>query len=93
MDGYLNFYATVPSHLKNTLLCRKRYFNPSEQVCGEDNKPLPNQSSVYFPIRGMDFNAEDGILYTGDEAGYLQKWDLNPLLTKLNTNEEVHKAR
>jgi len=33
------------------------------------------------------------MLYTGDEAGYLQKWDLTQLIEKLRTNEETHPAR
>ncbi len=57
------------------------------------SQPIPNQEPVYFPIRGMDFNPETCTLYTGDEAGYLQKWDLSPLLGKLKANEDSHKAR
>ena len=30
MDGYLNFYATVPSPFKNQLLCRKIFYNEKE---------------------------------------------------------------
>jgi len=41
----------------------------------------------------MDFNPKTNILYTGDEAGYLQKWDLTELLRKLNNNEEWFRAR
>lgn len=32
MDGYLNFYATVPSPFKNQLLCRKIFYNEKEQI-------------------------------------------------------------
>jgi len=32
MDGYLNFYAVVPSPFKNQLLCRKRFHNELEQI-------------------------------------------------------------
>lgn len=41
----------------------------------------------------MDFNPETNVLYTGDEAGYLQKWDLTIMLDKLRANEDSHKAR
>lgn len=34
----------------------------------------------------MDFDAKDNILFTGDEMGFMQKWDLTNLLKKL---EEV----
>jgi len=41
----------------------------------------------------MDYNPSTNILYTGDEAGYLQKWDLTPMLEKLAHNEAIFKAR
>ena len=86
MDGYLNFYAVVPSPFKNQLLCRKRFYNELEQISAkmaeedgdqphnashEDIKVVCQEEPVYFPIRGMDFNPNTGVLYTGDEAGYL----------------------
>ena len=87
MDGYLNFYAVVPSPFKNQLLCRKRFYNELEQISAnmhdeEGNQVAASQKDskihvvcqeepVYFPIRGMDFNPKTGMLYTGDEAGYL----------------------
>jgi len=36
----------------------------------------------------MDFDPKDNILFTGDEMGYMQKWDLTLLLKKL---EEVNR--
>lgn len=41
----------------------------------------------------MDYNPDTNMLYTGDEAGYLQKWDLTPMLEKLAHNEAIFKAR
>jgi hypothetical protein len=32
----------------------------------------------------MDFDAVHDILYTGDEMGYIQRWDLTPIFNKLN---------
>ena len=93
MDGYLNFYAVVPSPFKNQLLCRKIFHNEREQIRDGDNNVIAGQDSVSFPIRGMDFNPQTNILYTGDEAGYLQKWDLEDMLTKLKTNETIFKAQ
>jgi len=92
MDGYLNFYAVVPSPFKNQLLCRKIFHNEREQIRDSNNNLIAGQESVFFPIRGLDFNPETNILYTGDEAGYLQKWDLADMLTKLKTNESIFKA-
>ena len=54
---------------------------------------MPNQRLEPFPIRGTDFDPETNILYTGDEAGYLQKWDLTNLLEKLRMNESTYQAR
>lgn len=93
-EGYLNFYAVVPSPCKNTLpIVRKIYFNEREQIMDADRQKIPDQEPVYFPIRGIDFNPETNVLYTGDEAGYLQKWDLNSMLDKLRQNEASFKAR
>ena len=93
-EGFLNFYAVVPSPCKNTIpIVRKIYFNEREQIMDADRQKIPDQEPVYFPIRGIDFNPETNILYTGDEAGYLQKWDLNPMLDKLRQNEASFKAR
>lgn len=36
----------------------------------------------------MDFDPLNNILYTGDEMGWIQRWDLNHLFEKL---EEVQK--
>ena len=63
------------------------------QHCRRGRGSIPGQEEVFFPIRGIDFNKATGILYTGDEAGYLQKWDLNPMLNKLRQNEETFKTR
>jgi hypothetical protein len=31
----------------------------------------------------MDYDPVERILYTGDEMGYMHKWDLNVLLDKM----------
>jgi hypothetical protein len=31
----------------------------------------------------MDFDEKNSILYTGDEMGYIQRWDLSVLFAKL----------
>jgi len=40
-------------------------------------------SKVNYPIRAIDFDAENNILYTGDEMGWIQRWDLTVLFAKL----------
>ena len=44
-------------------------------------------------MRALDFNPKTNMLFTGDDAGYLQKWDLNILLTKLKRYEQLTKYR
>ena len=39
---------------------------------------------AHFPIRAMDYDSENMILYTGDEMGYMIKWDIRALVEKLN---------
>ena len=93
-DGFLNFYAVAPSPCKNTLpILRTRRLNAEVQIRTPEGGRIEGQEEVFFPIRGIDFDRRMGILYTGDEAGYLQKWDLNPMLNKLRQNEETFKAR
>lgn len=62
----------MPSAARNELLCTVKDDIESEVGTIEN-----------FPIRGMDFDSENKILYTGDEMGYLHKWDLSKLISKL----------
>lgn len=39
----------------------------------------------------MDYDPEERILYTGDEMGYMHKWDMNQLLDKLDLEKEQEK--
>ena len=66
------------------MLARVNYININEQI--RDDKDNIMQE-VAFPMRALDFNPATNILYTGDDAGYLQKWDLNILLNKLKACE------
>jgi WD40 repeat protein len=73
LDGYLHFWAVTPHPRKNELLCSIKDDNTSEVG-----------TIVNFPIRAIDFDAKDRVLFTGDEMGYMHKWDLNTLLRKLD---------
>ena len=53
----------------------------------------PPVNKVFFPIRGIDFDPSTNTLYTGDEAGYMQKWDLNLLLGKLKEVENIQNKK
>jgi WD40 repeat protein len=92
LDGYLNFYSIYPSTVKNVCLARVLYINQNEQIKRE-GESAPVQNQVAFPIRGIDFNPATMTLFTGDEAGYLQKWDLSKLLTKLKRTEKLNKVK
>lgn len=83
LDGYLNFYA-IDGVLKNQLLCRRREVNHAEQIQG----PNKTAEMIYFAIRGIDYDPEQKMLWTGDELGYMQKWDVSSLLNKLVEKEE-----
>jgi hypothetical protein len=72
LDGYLHFWGITPSPRKNELLCSIKNENTSEVG-----------TKVNFPIRAMDFDYKNMVLFTGDEMGYMHKWDLRPLLSKL----------
>ena len=67
-------------------MLRKIFINDREQLRAANRQFLPGQTPEPFPIRGIDFDPETNTLFTGDEAGYLQKWNLAPLLEKLKTN-------
>jgi hypothetical protein len=75
IDGYLNFYA-VDGCMKNTILCRIRVLNEAEQIASATSKFLSNEP-VYFPIRALDFDPETETLWTGDDVGYMARWDVS----------------
>ena len=77
LDGFLHFWAVTPSPRKNEHLCRAKDDNTSQVG-----------TLVNYPVRAADFSAKDCLLFTGDEMGFMQKWDLTALLRKL---EEVGK--
>jgi WD40 repeat protein len=77
LDGFIHFYCvTATQHpRKNSHLCKVQDHSIAD--IGDLSKP------PHFPIRAMDFDKEEGMLYTGDEMGYLIKWDINILIDKL----------
>ncbi len=54
-----------------------------------------NESDIcqldWFPVRAMDFNPNNNCLYTGDEMGYINKWDCTELLKKLEMVKRTEK--
>jgi len=79
MGGYLNFYAICPSPMKNQLLVQRIHYNEEHVHHNKDGTKMP----IAFPIRGIDYDPVKRMLYTGDEMGYMMKWDLNQMLDKL----------
>ena len=77
LDGYILFWCVTsgPHIKKNKLLCYVR--DESKADVGDDQKP------PYFPIRAIDYDPEEQMLYTGDEMGYMIKWDVSLVIEKL----------
>jgi len=69
LDGMLNFYSVYPSHTWNTHLCSVKDDIESEVGSVEN-----------FPIWSLDFDEEEKVIYTGDEMGYMHKWDATILI-------------
>jgi hypothetical protein len=64
------------------LLCSVRDDNTSEVG-----------KKVNFPIRAIDFDCKRKLLFTGDEMGFMHKWDLSKLIEKLDrVREQEQKA-
>ena len=77
MDGYINFWALTPHVMKGHCLVQQIDYNKEEMI---DKGEGVEQTPIAFPIRGMDYDPDEHILYTGDEMGYMHKWDLSEFL-------------
>lgn len=44
---------------------------------GDEQKP------PHFPIRAIDYDKSKRMLYTGDEMGFMIKWDIGAIVDKL----------
>lgn len=84
-EGYLNFYAILPHPLRNTCLLRRLEINEAEQ--------LGSAKKVAYAIKAIDFDEHDKVLYTGDEIGYIQKWDMTDFLEKLAAHKSEHEQK
>lgn len=85
LDGYIKFWCiSSSSHpLKNKLVAYIRDESPGELIkLNERQEPMKPQPQ-YVPIRAIEYNEQDKILYTGDEMGYLIKWDISRLIEKV----------
>lgn len=71
LEGKLYFWGIMPSVTKARLLC-----------CVKDDIESEVGTIENFPIRGMDFDKDNKILYTGDEMGFMHKWDISRLIDK-----------
>lgn len=78
LDGRIYFWGVMPSSARNELLCVVK--NDIESEVGT----IEN-----FPIRGMDFDPINKVLYTGDEMGYMHKWDISRLIDKLEQLDRI----
>lgn len=78
LDGRIYFWGVMPSSARNELLWVVK--NDIESEVGT----IEN-----FPIRGMDFDPDNKVLYTGDEMGYMHKWDISRLIDKLDQLDKI----
>ena len=83
MAGYLNFWAMNPHPHKGKRLAFVINQNNTEKI---DRGHGPELNLLNFAIRGIDYDPENQMLYTGDESGYMQKWDISVLLEKMETS-------
>jgi len=60
-----------------------------EELKDDDSR----QKGYAYPIRGIDYDPVERMLYTGDEKGYMQKLDVRPLLDKLEMANQDAKAK
>lgn len=68
MAGYLNFWAMNPHPHKGKRLAFVINQNNQEKI---DRGHGPELNLLNFAIRGIDFDPENRMLYTGDESGYM----------------------
>jgi len=75
LSGYLHFWCVTTSFhpKKNQLLCSI-----------QDNSESDIGTISNYPIRALDFDRETMMLFTGDEMGYMNKWDISSLINKLD---------
>ena len=83
LEGYLKFWCVphkmAPHPYKNQLVCKVRDENPGELRLEHSVDPPPQ----YLPIRAMTYNENEKVLFTGDEMGFLIKWDISSLIHKI----------
>lgn len=83
LDGFLNFWC-VTSRIhprKNQLLCQVQDHSIAD--IGDQERP------PHFPIRAMDYDPKEQMLYTGDEQGFMIKWDVSSLLAKMQDIQDI----
>lgn len=84
LDGYIVFWCVTssPHPKKNKLLCYIRDESDSDVFRSEEGEEKPQKP--YYPIRAIDYDPEEQMLYTGDESGKMIKWNVSRLIAKLN---------
>lgn len=80
LDGKLNFYAVFDSEKRYNLLCEVKDDIESEVGTIEN-----------FPVCSIDFDPDEKILYTGDEMGFMHKWDVSKLIDDLIEHDKEMK--
>ena len=89
MAGYLNFWAMNPHPHKGKRLAFVINQNNQEKI---DRGHGPELNLLNFAIRGIDYDPENHMLYTRDESGYMQKWDISVLLEKMEATMKTYQT-
>ena len=83
LSGYIHFW------------CVSMTFHPKKGqrlVSNRDQSDSEVGEKAYFPIRAIGYDPETNIMWTGDEMGYVNKWDLSTLIEKvelMRPSEEI----
>ena len=74
LSGYIHFWC-----VSNTLHPKKGL----RIVSVRDESESEVGEKAYFPIRAIGYDPVTQIMWTGDEMGYVNKWDLSVMIEKL----------
>lgn len=78
LDGNINFWCvSVHAHPKKNQLLVSIQDNHVADFGDQKTPP-------HFPIRALDYDKVDQCIYTGDEMGFMIKWDISKLIQKLD---------
>ena len=74
LGGFIHFWCvSIPHHPKK-----------GQRILSiQDHSESDIGEKAYFPIRAIAYDKETKMLFTGDEMGYMNKWDISALVQKM----------